>query len=539
MIDRLRSLYENGITIPVVNNIPQQALKDIRGSLRQGGAGSMEWFAFGIDPLLIFLERNLSGIPVSSLQVEGPANEGKSYPLPPLVEKFKVMAFCDDVKPAICNIEEFCVADQGAALFERAAGTKLHRDPSSNKCKFLPLGKWRGTLKQEDIPTPYMRLTDTLDMVGVQLCSTWTSSRRKNGEILQQRINQLSRTWKSGKFMPLSLRPFSANSFALSKVWFRCSTVNLRETDIATINSSLKKWLYADLLLKPEEDLLFRPTNCGGLGLMSVKLKASAFLVRTFLEMAVNSKYIQSQFLNSIYRVHILEEEISCPTLPPYYNTAFINMIKEAKNEGKDIISMSTRQWYYYFLDKNVLNVSGVDGQKEKVLCRIERKFPDYDWISTWETLRLPFIPSRIISFLWKLNHDLLTTEERVHTTLGNIPDVCRYGCIENPVANQVHCFFNCLLTHELGQWLLKTVRTFGPATESDVLRLNVQNNHALVWLIAGTLYYCWTKRVSRNVADPPGFKAHVEAELMLMMETRYSQLAEDIKGILRQSPFS
>ena len=90
-IDRLRSLYKNGITIPVVNNIPQQAIHDIRGSLRQGGAGSMEWFAFGIDPLLIFLEHNLLGIPVSSLPVEGPANQGKSYPLPPLVERFKAI----------------------------------------------------------------------------------------------------------------------------------------------------------------------------------------------------------------------------------------------------------------------------------------------------------------------------------------------------------------------------------------------------------------------------------------------------------------
>ena len=81
----------------------------------------------------------------------------------------------------------FLVADQGAALFEKAAGTRLHRDPLSNKCKFLPLGKWRGKLNQEDIPTPYMRLTDTLDMVGVQLCSTWTNTRRKNGEMLQQK----------------------------------------------------------------------------------------------------------------------------------------------------------------------------------------------------------------------------------------------------------------------------------------------------------------------------------------------------------------
>ena len=35
------------------------------------------------------------------------------------------MAYCDDVKPAITSIEEFSVADKGAALFESAAGTRL------------------------------------------------------------------------------------------------------------------------------------------------------------------------------------------------------------------------------------------------------------------------------------------------------------------------------------------------------------------------------------------------------------------------------
>ena len=197
---------------------------------------------------------------------------------------------------------------------------------------------------------------------------------------------------------------------------------------------------------------------------------------------------------------------------------------------------MSTRQWYFYFLDKNVLNASRADGRKEKALCRVEQKYPENDWISTWEKMRLPFLTSQVVSFLWKLTHDILITEERVNATLGNIPKECRYGCEGNPVANQVHCFFNCLLTYDLGQWHLKTVRTFGPTNESDVLRLNVQSNHALVWLVAETLYYCWTKRVSRKVADPARFKAHIDAELMLMMETQFSQLAEDIKGILRQA---
>ena len=109
-IERLTSLYSNGIIIPVVNSISGSPIHDIRGSLRQGGVASMEWFSFGIDPLLVFLDLNLSGIPISSLPVLGPATENELFPLPCLEERFKVMAYCDDVKSAICSIEEqWCI----------------------------------------------------------------------------------------------------------------------------------------------------------------------------------------------------------------------------------------------------------------------------------------------------------------------------------------------------------------------------------------------------------------------------------------------
>ena len=81
-----------------------------------------------------------------------------------------------------------------------------------------------------------MRLTDSLDMVGVQLCAVWTATRRKNGETIQQKVRNLIGSWRAGKFMPLRLRPYSANTFALGKVWFRCSTVCLREGDYAAVN---------------------------------------------------------------------------------------------------------------------------------------------------------------------------------------------------------------------------------------------------------------------------------------------------------------
>ena len=52
VINRLQNLYTNSLSIVVVNNKLGQTFPDKRGSLRQGGLASMEWFAFGIDPLI-------------------------------------------------------------------------------------------------------------------------------------------------------------------------------------------------------------------------------------------------------------------------------------------------------------------------------------------------------------------------------------------------------------------------------------------------------------------------------------------------------
>ena len=82
-------------------------------------------------------------------------------------------------------------------MFERSSGCKLHRDPSEEKCKFLPLGRWKGTLQQEDIPLPYMVLSDSLEMVGVELRATWVQTRKVNGDIIQTRVSNTINAWKS------------------------------------------------------------------------------------------------------------------------------------------------------------------------------------------------------------------------------------------------------------------------------------------------------------------------------------------------------
>ena len=62
-------------------------------------------------------------------------------------------------------MEEFTIVDRGSSLFESASGCVLHRNPASGKVKFLPLGRWRGTLTIEDLPVNYIVLSEHLDMV--------------------------------------------------------------------------------------------------------------------------------------------------------------------------------------------------------------------------------------------------------------------------------------------------------------------------------------------------------------------------------------
>ena len=197
---------------------------------------------------------------------------------------------------------------------------------------------------QEDIPVDYMVLTDTLDMVGVQLCALWSKSRQKNGLTLQNKVSTMVGAWKAGKFMPLTSRPYSINSFIFSKVWFKCHTVNIRECDIKSLSSTVKKWLYADLLVKPEEKVLYRKPSDGCLGLHSVRQKSTACFLRNFMELAANPSYRGILYLSCIYRHFVLKEDIPCPRLPPYLSLNMLSVLESAKASRNDIISFRMKQ---------------------------------------------------------------------------------------------------------------------------------------------------------------------------------------------------
>ena len=71
--------------------------------------------------------------------------------------------------------------DNLTKIFEQANGCKLHRDPATKKVKLLPLGGWRGKLKQSNLPAQcsHVSIADHLNMLGLPLYATISRTLRE------------------------------------------------------------------------------------------------------------------------------------------------------------------------------------------------------------------------------------------------------------------------------------------------------------------------------------------------------------------------
>ena len=143
-------------------------------------------------------------------------------------------------------------------------------------------------------------------MLGVKLNASFLQTRKTNCDDLQERVNNVIRPWKGGKFMTLSLRSFSLNTYCLSKLWFKCPSVNLRVCDYTKITSCIKSWLFQDQLEKPEDFVLYRVRRLGGLGLVHVESKSKALLTRSLMETAANPTFRRNHYHEALYRWHVM-----------------------------------------------------------------------------------------------------------------------------------------------------------------------------------------------------------------------------------------
>ena len=141
------------------------------------------------------------------------------------------------------------ILDKCLKLFEQASGCRFHRDPHSQKCTVMPLGnRWMNKIK-DDCPLPFLQVTDRIDVLGISLHRTWTSTKSKTGEKILNKISILTGKWNRGRFYDLLLRPHIVNTYLLSNVWYYASVIDLKVTDVVSVQSMSNKYVHANSAL--------------------------------------------------------------------------------------------------------------------------------------------------------------------------------------------------------------------------------------------------------------------------------------------------
>ena len=340
--------------------------------------------------------------------------------------------------------------------------------------------------------------------------------------------------------MPLTSRPHSTNTYCLSKLLFRLSSINLRVCDLAKINSNVKSWLYADQLEKPEELVLFRPRKLGGLGLINIQYKALSLLIRNFMETALNPKFRTNYYHEALYRWYVENKrDITCPPKSPYYDTNVFDIIARVKEEGLlNIKTMTAGMWYKVMVEDNITH-QVTNAGTALTPCKIETKYPQVEWTRTWTLAATPGLSSNQLTFLWRMVHDLLPTQARLHRLgMPNINSSICSLCNKNMVGNLTHSLLLCPFNDGAGLFLIDKLSSQIPnLTPEQVILLDfeVSQEHQLpaLYMIASILSEIWDCRKVKKPCHLHSIRAALEAGINILRKSRYQKSASTSIGVV------
>ena len=171
----------------------------------------------------------------------------------------------------------------------------------------------------------------------------------------------------------------------------------------------------------------------------------------------------------------------------------------------------------------------------ELISCRAKTRAPGCDWDGVWTRARLPDLGSELMSFLFKVLHYLLPTQERLARTSPTVTGECII-CKSNVREDLVHAFVSCPSNQGIGVAVLESLPP-GNQVHGHVLKLQlaleVHVELPVVWFLAVSWCSIWESRRLGRRPELYKVRADLEAKVSLLRETRHSEAAEEITSLI------
>ena len=173
--------------------------------------------------------------------------------------------------------------------------------------------------------------------------------------------------------------------------------------------------------------------------------------------------------------------------------------------------------------------VSNNDGSESLKPCKAETNHPDVDWTQTWRLASLRGLSSEDQTFLWRMLHNILPTQERLHRM--GLPDAPSPDCTlcDSSTPDQLqHSLVTCPQNQEVSDWLLQKLRVHIPSlSPQQLVLLDLGPLHEdlelpLTWLVAQVLGNVWKTRKEKKAPRLYQTRAMLEAGIIIMRKRRY-----------------
>ena len=198
---------------------------------------------------------------------------------------------------------------------------------------------------------------------------------------------------------------------------------------------------------------------------------------------------------------------------------------------------MTSGQWYRVLVEDNITH-HVVNSVSEKLPFRAEIKSPQVDWERSWKLASTPGLPSKLMTFLWQMNHNILPCPARLfRLKMPNArTDLCTL-CDQNRVGDLTHCLLQCPYNDSAGQFLLDKLSVHIPNLlphQVVHLDLNVGDKQLpLVFLSASVLSEIWACRKNKKPCHLVSIRATLEASINILRKSRHKAAAEILVDLL------
>ena len=193
-----------------------------------------------------------------------------------------------------------------------------------------------------------------------------------------------------------------------------------------------------------------------------------------------------------------------------------------------NVTTMTEKDWYQHLVGTKIGSDLG-----ELIPCRAEKKYPLFDWDITWKRIRLRGLGSELTSFLFKLTHDILPTQERLSKTSHEISGLCKL-CSSDVIEDLSHALIECSANDQIGEQIVSVATRCSTNDWPKIITLQMEldpsTELSVVWFLAVAWHSIWKSRSSSRRPERYRIRAELEAKVSLLRETRFITAEEKIQ---------